>query len=357
MAGAQAQVLSAAQMSLWARTRGLRRADVERALWQDRTLAKVWCMRGTVHLVPSCDFAVFVRGCAGRADRDARWMVQHGRPMALVERLTTRIAQVLDRPLTRNEVMRRLDDSVGMKKRVRLGRGWGKRADVDALEVDGRTMSIGGLIGYACIRGMALAGPPRGNAGTFVRPDAWLSEWLDLSVPDAEDELLRRYLKAHGPATPSDFAWWTYVTAAAARAIWERLEGDLAAVNVDGRTAWILREDWPSLKRAKIRRPNVRLLPSFDSFLLGQKDKGHLVDAKYHKRVYRPQGWLSQAVLVDGRVAGVWSHQRKGGRLNIRIEPFGRFSDDVRDAIGIEGEDLGRFLEAGDVHLTFSSGA
>jgi len=355
MAGAQAQVLSAAQMSLWTRTRGLRAKDVEKALWQDRTLAKVWCMRGTVYLVPSKDFAVFVRGVAGRADRDARWMTKRGRSIDVVERIVKAMEQVLDRPLTRREVSERLGDSLGTKKRIRLGHGWGHQAEVDALEVDGQTMSVGGILGYACIRGALLAGPPRGNEGTFVRPDAWLREWRDVSVTDAEDELLRRYLQAHGPATVADFAWWTYVTAASARATWERREKELAAVNVDGRIAWVLREDLSTLERAKIKRPLVRLLPFFDSFLSGQKDKGHLVETKHYGRVYRPQGWLSPVVLVDGRVAGTWKHERKGDRLSVRVEPFGPLPPEVRDQIAAAVQDLGRFFEAGQATVGFAA--
>jgi uncharacterized protein YcaQ len=356
MAGAQAQVFSAAQISLGTRTRGLRAKDVEKALWQDRTLAKVWCMRGTVYLVPSRDFAVFVRGVAGRADRDARWMAKRGRSIDVVKRIVEAMERVLDRPLTRKEVLERIRDSLGTKKRIRLGHGWGHQSEVDALEVEGQTMSVGGILGYACIRGALLAGPPRGNESTFVRPDAWLREWRDVSVPDAEDELLRRYLHAHGPATIADFAWWTYVTAAHARAIWERNENELAAVNVNGRIAWVLRGDLSTLERARIKRPLVRLLPFFDSFLLGHKDKGHLVEPKHYKRVYRPQGWLSPAVLVDGRITGTWSHARKGRRIALRIEPFHRFGAELRAATEGEGQDLGRFLEADEVSLTFASG-
>ena len=356
MGGAQAQVLSAAEMSLWARTRGLHAADVETALWEDRTLVRVWCMRGTVHLVPSRDFAVFVRGCAGRAERDARWMARRGRPMDLIERMVQQIAKVFDRPLTRDEAADRLRGSLGTSKRIRLGRGWGKEADADAFEVDGHTVSLGGILGYACIRGILCAGPPRGNQGTFVRPDAWLRDWRDLSVPEAEDELLRVYLRAHGPATVSDFAWWTYVTASAARAIWNRQKDDLAPVAVGGKTGWVLRDDLPALHRARMRRPTVRLLPFFDAFLLGHKDKGHLVEAKHYKRVYRPQGWLSPAILVDGRVEGTWSHERKGRRIGLRIEPFHRFGAELREAIEGEGQDLGRFLEADEASLIFASG-
>lgn len=357
MGGAQAQVLSAAEMSLWARTRGLHAADVETALWEDRTLVRVWCMRGTVHLVPSRDFSVFVRGCAGRAERDARWMARRGRPMDLIERMVQQIAKVLDRPLTRNEAADRLLGSLGTSKKIRLGRGWGKEADVDAFEVDGQTVSLGGILGYACIRGSLCAGPPRGNQGTFVRPDAWLRDWRDLSVPEAEDELLRVYLRAHGPANVSDFAWWTYVTAPAARAIWDRQKENRSPVSVDGRIGWVLRDDLPALKRARVRRPSVRLLPFFDAFLLGHKDKGHLVEAKHYKRVYRPQGWLSPAVLVDGRIKGIWSRERKGRRIVLRIEAFNRFGAEIREAIEGEGQDLGRFLEADEVNLTFASGS
>jgi hypothetical protein len=282
-------------------------------------------------------------------------MVKRGLPLGLIERIVKEIAQVLDRPLTRNEVVTRLGDSVGTTKRVRLGRGWGKQADVDAFEVDGHAISIGGMLGYACIRGAALAGPPRGNQGTFVRPDAWLLNGWDLAVPEAEDELLRVYLRAHGPSTVADFTWWTYVTASAARAIWDRRKEELAPVSVEGRTAWILREDLSRLKRANMKRPNVRLLPFFDSFLLGHKDKGHLVEARHYKRVYRPQGWLSPAVLVDGRVAGVWSYERKASRLALRIEPFRRLASEIREAVVREGQDLGRFLEVDDVNVTFAS--
>jgi hypothetical protein len=153
----------------------------------------------------------------------------------------------------------------------------------------------------------------------------------------------------------ADFAWWTYVTAASAHAIWKRSEQELVAVNVGGRIAWILRDDLPTLERAKIKRPLVRLLPFFDSFLLGHKDKGHLVERKHHQRVYRPQGWLSPVVLVDGSVKGIWKSEKKANRLSIRVEPFGTVSSEVRDRVEEEGEALGKFLEADSVRTKFAA--
>src|SRR2546428_8868997 len=111
------------------------------------------------------------------------------------------------------------------------------------------------------------------------------------------------------------------MTAPDSREIWARLEPELAPVDVGGRIGWVLREDLPALRRSKLDEAVIRLLPSFDAFLLGVKDKSHLGDPAHYKRGYRPQGGLSPAVAVAGRVVGVWSHAPEGVRLSVRISP------------------------------------
>lgn len=353
MVGAQAQVMSAAFMSLWTRTRDVRFEDVEKALWQDRTLAKVWCMRGSLHIIPSEEFAVFVRGSARREARLADYLARAGIPMEPINRIVNAIPTVLDHPLTRKEIAERLGDDFKIQRRQKAGRGWGGASDAEGFEVGGEILSVHWLVSVACMRGLVCFGPMRGNEATFVHPDRWLPNWRDRPSEEAETELVRRYLRANGPATVKDFALWTYVKAADAREIWSRLEKELASVNVDGRPGWLLREDLSSIERADLDRPSVRLLPFFDSFLLALKDKQHLVDAAHYKRVYRPQGWLSPVVLVDGRVAGVWSHERKGPRLSVRVEAFRRLTSDVQRRVRAEVDDLGRFVRAEEVKTRF----
>src|ERR671932_2408365 len=58
--GIQAQVMSAAELALWARVDGLTPQNVRSALWQDRTLVKTWAMRGTLHLIAAGDFPLYV---------------------------------------------------------------------------------------------------------------------------------------------------------------------------------------------------------------------------------------------------------------------------------------------------------
>jgi len=356
MAGVQAQVMSAAQMSLWARTRDLETADVEDALWHHRTLAKTWCMRGTTHLVPSRDIAVFVGGCARRASRSLEWIVRAGMSIETTDRIADAVRKVLDRPLTRKEAAPLLSEALGVRMRPATRGGWGGAGKQEGLEFDGEVWSVGSMLYLACVRGIACAGPEDGNEATYVRTDAWLAGARELPIEDAESELLRCYLHAYGPATVADFASWTYMKAADAREIWSREAHGLAAVDAAGRPGWVLRSDLRALERAWIETPVVRLLPYFDAYLLGHKDKAHLVDAAHYKRVYRPAGWLSPVLLVDGRIAGVWAYARKGKRLEVRVEPFIRLGSSVRTLIRVETEDLGRFLGLPDARVRFTGG-
>ena len=346
MGGAQAQIMSAGALSLRARVRGLRPEDVEKALWQDRTLAKIWCMRGTVHLVPSDDLAVFARGCTGRANRDTHWLETHGYHAALIDRVLDALRRALDRPRTRKELADIIAKTLGVTAHRKSGRGWGAARNAPGITIEGKSFPLGYMIFLACYRGLACAGPPQGNEATFVRPDVWLPKWRDLPVDEAETELLRRYLRAYGPATATDFMAWSRMTLKGTRAIWARLAGDLASVDIEGDAAWVLRDDLAALRRAKFERPLVRLLPYFESYLMGHNERDHLVDREHRKRVYRPAGWVASVVLVDGRVAGTWSYERKGKSLGIEVEGFRRLSKAEREGAEAEAADVARFFES-----------
>jgi Winged helix DNA-binding domain len=89
----------------------------------------------------------------------------------------------------------------------------------------------------------------------------------------------------------------------------------------------------------------VRLLPAFDHYVVAApRDGDDVVAPEARPRVYRPQGWLSPVVLVDGRMAGVWSHERKGDRVVVEVEPFGRLSRADRAGAEAEAAALAAFL-------------
>ncbi len=353
--GIQAQVMAAAQLALRARVRGLTPDDIDHALWRERTLARLWCMRGTVHLVPSDEVAVFARGSSTRQlDRVANWLTRTGGTMASVDRLLETAGNAMDRPRTRADIAAHVRDALGVPIEKRGSGGWGNPHEVPGFRVGRSVVTVPDLAFIASYRVQACFGPDDGQGTTFVRPDVWLRGWRDLPLEEAEDALLRRYLRAFGPATVHDFAAWSILAVSRAKAIWSRTEDALSRVTLDGKPAWVLREDMPALRRVRRGPETVRLLPYFDSFLMGHRGRDHLVDKAHYKRIYRTAGWVYPAVLLDGHVAGEWGYERSGKALRIRVRPYEPLEDRVRDRIDEEAEDVARFLGAAEARVSLA---
>lgn len=350
MAGAQAQLLSAAQLSLWPRVRDLELAQVEDAL-NKRKLVKASCMRRTLFLVPSKDLAIFVRGSARRAEKEVRWTRGKGVADRVIDAAIDAALGAMDEPLTRPEIAERVSKKLRVRMQSFTGGGWGNQKKLAAVPVGHLIFPVVDLLNLVAARGVVCYGPGRGAEPTFVRADAWIPKWRDVPQKDAEEQLLRMYLRAYGPATAADFAMWSGITAADARQIWERVEAEIVPVNVNGWAAAILRQDLAELGQAAFERPLVRLLPYFDSFLIGHKERVHLVAPKHHSKVYRAQGWISPVVLVDGRVAAVWEHTWEGKRIRIHVTMLEPLALRIINAIREQAQDLARFLGATGVKV------
>jgi hypothetical protein len=350
MAGAQAQLLSAAQISLWSRVRDLRLAQVEEAL-RERLLVKASCMRRTLFLVPSEDLAIFVRGTARRAEKEIRWARGKGVPDRVLDAAIEAALGVLDQPLTRPEIAERVSRALDVRMRAIHGGGWGRQSKLAGVPVGKLTYPVVDLLHLAAARGVVCYGPRRGNEPTFVRADAWIPQWQDVPGEQAEGMLLRMYLRAFGPATATDFSLWTGISLTGAREIWAREEAGFATVNVQGWEAAVLREDLDELAQARFERPLVRLLPYFDVYLLGHKEREYLAAMEHRPKIYRPQGWITPVVLVDGRAVAVWEHARAGNRLRVKVAKFGSLSRRITASLRAEARDLGRFLGISDVEV------
>lgn len=124
------------------------------------------------------------------------------------------------------------------------------------------------------------------------------------------------------------------------------LDADLAEIPGDKKSRFLLREDVAILNKSAEKKSCIRLLPTFDSYLLAHREKDHLLSAKHYKRVYRNQGWISPVVLIDGAIAGVWSHKLQGKKVLVEIEPFGKLSKAERAGIEREAECLALYFDS-----------
>ena len=288
--GLQAQDAGAAALGVRARLAGATASAVDRARFEDRSVARVWCMRGTLHLVPAEDarWIVGLLGHVGLARgrrRREQMGVVHGAGAAVR-------AALADGPLTRHEIAARV------------------RAAGHALADDAQAPVH--LVMTAALEAGVVEAAPRGREPTYALAEDWLGPAGRLPDGDAAlAELARRHARAHPPAGPEDFAAWSGLRMADARRAFAAIAGELDEVEVLGRRAYVLRDLEPAPAA-------VRLLPAFDNLLLGHRDRALTVDVEHARDVLPGGGIIRPTVLAGGRVAGTWRLER--GRP--QVTPF-----------------------------------
>ncbi|HLJ48482.1 MAG TPA: winged helix DNA-binding domain-containing protein [Bryobacteraceae bacterium] len=333
LCGLHAQVLSCAELTAWARVDRFDRSEVQRALWHDRKLVKTWAMRGTLHLLPSDELPLWhaALGTSKRWLKPAAWQKYFGITMEELDRITEAIGTALDgRLVTREELA------------AEVGRITGAAAFGTKLAES----SWGTLLRPAAFSGRLCFGPSVGQKVRFTRPDSWLRMApCQVDPAAATAAITRRFLAAHGPASFHDLArWWNGGGISTARQWIADLGDEVTPVEIEGAPAWVLSKDARELRDTPRVRA-VRLLPGFDQYVVTAScHAANLLPGDLRARVFRPQGWISPVLLVNGRLQGVWRHEIKGSRVEVVIEPFVKVPAWVRKAAEEEVERLGAFL-------------
>ncbi|HUQ63505.1 MAG TPA: winged helix DNA-binding domain-containing protein [Acidimicrobiales bacterium] len=334
LCGLHGQVMSSAELTVGVRTTGLTRADVAAALVPARRsstpkLVKTWAMRGTLHLLASADFPSYAAASSLRRHwLQPAWLKAFGVTETELLALVDAVPKVLDgKCLTREQLTDALIAELGTEHmRERLGQGWGM------------------LLKPAAFQGVLCFGPNEGRNVTFRRPDQWIGAWEPLDPEESMDEVVRRYLSAYGPATREDLARWWGGTPAFARQRFARLGDELVEVEIEGRRAVLLAADLQAFAKSKPAR-GVRLLGGFDQYVVGASAHlTHLLAGGARELVSRTAGWISPVLLVDGRIAGVWSYERKGDLFTVAVAPFAPLSSTSKAALKGEVARIGAFL-------------
>ncbi|MGH2710433.1 MAG: winged helix DNA-binding domain-containing protein [Actinomycetota bacterium] len=310
----QAQDAKAARLGIRARSKDLTEADVERERLHDRSYVRAWAMRGTIHLITSEDYP-WIRDlvAAPLIRQSLKRLAQEGMSQSAAERARPVVRKLLENgPAGRAEIR-----EVLAKKNIKPK---GRQALVHLLFV-------------MTYEGEVVTGPYVDGKETVVLADDWIHK-RPKAPKDPAVELARRYILAYGPASIDDFRWWSGLPAARARTAWAAM-GDELVDHGDG----LHRHRSQGL--AAGRAAPTRLLPMWDHYFLGYKDRSHAGTSKMTGGA-SAGGIFHPLVVADGKATGLWRLTRKGTGFNLSLEPLEGLPS--RASITREVADLSRFL-------------
>jgi len=348
--GLHAQAPATPYLSLWNRVEDFENGLLDEALYTDKTLVKVWCMRGTLHIIPSQELPIYNKALR------RMWFEHHGRYMrapdwpSIEERKKVIYPKILEalvqKPLKRKELMAKVrlllkDDS---KPYQRLFSGWG------------------GILKETAYEGLTVHAQPCNRESCFARLNSWLPQ-IDINKIDegkAQEKLLIKYLRGYGPASKQDFCLWSGLMAGdTQRVIGSVSDFKLEEVKVEGLkgSSWILKDDFKLLDSIDLKeKASPRLLPKFDSFLLGHKDRTRIIQGEYRKYVFMMKvGDIAATVLINGQVVGTWRHEKTKESLTVTIKLFQKISKEDLKEVKEEAKALSQFMGFNELRFSVAS--
>jgi hypothetical protein len=275
----QAQDFASVPLALRARSKGLTRSEVHAAL-DSGELVLSWLNRGTLHLVHRDDYP---------------WLHALTAPTTLTANNRRLAEEGVTNPARGvRAIVKALEDGPMLRKDI------GER-------IGAKAGALTHLLLAATLEGLIVRGPVRGKQQTFALVRDHLGKLPKVDREKALEELGKRYAKGHAPATDADLAYWSGLPLRDVRARSEPGQSTLATA--------------------------PKLLPPFDPYIMGWKDRSFAVPEDMTKRVMPGGGMFRAVVLVDGRVVGTWS--RAGGRVVV---------DGPLEGLAAEIADVERFL-------------
>lgn len=290
-------------------------ADIEQAI-ASRVIMRTWALRGTLHYVAPADIHWIVgliapRQIAGNAARYKQLELDE----PTLARSTTLIAEAVQggKQLTRDELFDILDakgiSTVGQRGFYML-----QRAGLERLIYQGEM---------------------RRNVTTFLALDAGKT----LPKDEALAELARRYFTSHGPATLADFTHWSGLLVSEARAGLESVKSELVEDVMNHQSYFF------SPQRAPSPTGSLYLLPGFDEYVLGYRDRSAVLDPQFADAICPGgNGMFMSTIVSDGRIIGTWKRTLKKKSVEIALQPFRPLNAEEIEALSAAAAEYGVFL-------------
>ena len=328
--GVQNSPPGAWETALWNRVEGVTIPQLEQALYGEKTLLQAWSIRGVPLVFPTVDAGVFLAPLCAQPGEEP-WIYTRGITGALdalgldfddlLPLVETACACLEGETVLSKEALdRRLAGVIEPMLPPEVRPAWNAPSmygQPDRQTVGGAAVSF--LLRPCSFRGKVVFGAREGIYPTFTSPARWLGRSLP-NHPDGVRELVRRFLRCYGPTQVSDFQSWLGCSPRQAKRLWGGIEDELAPVELDGKRRWVLAEDLNLLSQGE-EGERLLLLGSHDPYLDLRDRELILPDKARQRQVWKTVG-NPGAVLLGGRVIGLWTVRTRGENLDVSVTLF-----------------------------------
>jgi hypothetical protein len=319
----QAQDYSASKWGIAQRTSGLTDAEIEKEI-DDGSIVRTHVLRPTWHFVAAADIGWMLALTAPRVHAaNAYWY----RWLEVDDAVARRSRGVIEKALRQGKHLTRAELGHALK---------GAKIQV------ANPTRLACIVMRAELDGVICSGARRGKQFTYALLDDRVTRPTTLERDAAMFELARRYFTTRGPATVDDFAWWSGLTTADAKRGVEAAAAHLEHESIEGRSYWFPAPGRPR----RISSLLVHLLPNFDEYFIGLKDRSALAARLKSSGVkQRTTLLVGYFLAVNGQMVGGWRRTIVGRTVVVEPKPLIRLSEAERRAVGVAARKFGRFLD------------
>ena len=324
----QAQEFHAAKWALALRMPQTTNAAVEDAFNRGEIL-RTHLLRPTWHFV---------------TPEDIRWLLQLTGPRVNVRCSSAYRQYELDEPVLKRSNRALTNALKGGKQLTRVElRAALNRAGIPA--DDG--VRLAHILLRGELDGVICSGPRRGNQFTYALLEERVGQSKRLTGDEALAELTRRYFASHGPATLTDFVWWSGLTTNDARRGIALLDRDVERIEIGENVYW-----GSSFAPKRSSNIDAYLLPAYDEYNVAYKNRQVVFDQNSVSQI-TTWGALGPTVVVDGRITGIWKGTGNENSITITVTPSRSLRKQEKLVIAKAAERYAAFLGS-DLHMSWS---
>lgn len=327
-------------LSLLARVQDLTVADVDRALYDERTIVKQLAMRRTLFVFPrellpaawgstSARVAAQLRArlvkeieAAGLAEDGAAWLERAS---------AATLAHLADGKELPAAALREAVPELTGRVELAPGKPYGGQFPIAPRVLT--QLGVEGLI----TRGRN-AGHWRISRPQWTAMSTWLGEVEEpWKADEGWAELVRRWLSTFGPGTSADLQWWLGATAGIVKQALAEVGAEQVTVDRD-QVGWVAPGDTDT---PAYDEPWAALLPVLDPTVMGWKQRDFYLDPRHVPHLFDSNGNAGTTAWWNGRIVGCWVQDEAGV---VAVRPLERLPTSATRALEVEAERLTAWL-------------